>query len=295
MVRDLHLRAEGGSMPSGRVTKPRIGLYRPWSASIDEGWTRWLLETYGLTPTSVRNADVLAGNLRDRYDVIILADIRARTILDGFENGSVPPRYAGGIGQEGARELDAFVRGGGTLVTINGSSQFAVDALHLPVKDVTADLRREDYFASGAIVELLTDPSQPVMSGMPGRAKVLVGGSPVFTTEKEFEGHVLAKYPAEGSPLLSGYFLGETHVQGYAAALDVKHGDGHVVLLGLRPQWRGQPFGSFKILFNAALFTKAVADQAPDNAVFWSAPAAEKTEAADSAGTNGRRARPGGR
>ncbi len=295
MVRDLHLRAEGGSMPSGRVAKPRIGLYRPWSASIDEGWTRWLLETYGLAPTSVRNADVLAGNLRDRYDVVVLADIRARTILEGFESGSVPPRYAGGIGQEGARELDAFVRGGGTLVTINGSSQFAVDALHLPVKDATDGLAREDFFASGAIVELLTDPSQPVMSGMPERAKVFVGGSPVFTTEKGFEGHVLAMYPKEGSPLLSGYFLGEEHVQGYAAALDVAHGDGHVVLLGMRPQWRGQPFGTFKILFNAALFTKAVADQAPDNGAFWTAPAAEKPQAADSAGANGGRGRPGGR
>ena len=137
------------------------------------------------------------------------------------------------------------------------------------MKDVTADLEREDFFASGAIVELLTDPSQPVMSGMPARAKILVGGSPVFTTEKDFEGHVLAKYPSEGSPLLSGYFLGEAHVQGYAAALDVEHGDGHVVLLGMRPQWRGQPFGTFKVLFNAALYAKPVADQTPDNAVFW--------------------------
>lgn len=289
MVRDLHLQAAGGSMPAGRVAKPRIAVYRPWSASIDEGWTRWLLETYGLDPISLRNADVLAGNLRDRYDVIVLADLRARSIMDGFEKGSVPPRYAGGLGQEGVRELDAFVRDGGTLVTINSSSQFAIDELHLPVKNVVADLKRQDFFASGAIVELRTDPSQPVMSGMPERAKVFVGSSPVFSTEKDFEGHVLAKYPDVGSPLLSGYFLGEKHVQGYAAALDVKHGDGHVVLLGMRPQWRGQPFGTFKVLFNAALYTKAVADQAPDNAHFWAAPPAPEKPAAAEAQQNGGR------
>lgn len=295
MVRDLHLRAEGGSMPSERIAKPRIGVYRPWSASIDEGWTRWLLETYGLDPVSLRNADVLAGQLRDRYDVIVLADMRSRTILEGFQKGSVPPRYAGGIGQEGVRELDAFVRAGGTLVAINGSSSFLMEALHLPVKDVTAGLDRETYFASGAIVELLTDPSQPVMSGMPERAKVFVGGSPVFATEDDFEGHVLAKYAEKGSPLLSGYFLGEEHVQGYAAALDVRHGDGHVVLLGMRPQWRGQPFGTFKILFNAALYTEAVAEQAPDNGRFWAAPEKTGGEAADSARASGRARRPGGR
>ena len=290
MVRDLHLQAVGGSMPAGRVARPRIALYRPWASSIDEGWTRWLLETYGLEPTALRNADVLAGNLKDRYDVIVLADIRARTILEGFEKGSIPPRYAGGIGAEGVRELDAFVRAGGTLVTINGSSMFAVDALHLPVKNVVANLKREEFFASGAIVELLTDPSQPVMSGMPERAKIFVGSSPVFSTEKDFRGHVLAKYPDVGSPLLSGYFLGEKHVQGYAAALDVAHGEGHVVLLGMRPQWRGQPFGTFKVLFNAALYSKAVADQAPDNAKFWVAPPApEKPAAAEGAPTGGRR------
>lgn len=288
MVRDLHLQAAGGSMPAGRVAQPRVGLYRPWNASMDEGWTRWVMEMYGIPHTSLYNADVLAGELRDRYDVIVLADIRARSIMEGFAKGSIEPRYEGGLGAEGVRELDAFVRAGGTLVAINGSTGFAVEQLHLPVRDVTAGLRREDFSASGAIVELLVDPSHPVMSGMAPRSKVMVGSSPVFTTEEGFEGHILAKYPTEGTPLLSGYFLGEEHVQGYAAAVDVKHGDGHVVLLGMRPQWRGQPFGSFKVLFNAALYTKAVADQAPDNEGFWSAPA-EKDEEPAEVLTRGRR------
>ena len=221
--------------------------------------------------------------------------LNGRSILNGFAEGTVPPRYAGGIGAEGVRELDAFVRSGGTLVTINGSSSFAIEQLHLPVKDVVAGLRSQDFSASGAIVELLVDPSQPVMSGMPERAKVFIGRSPVFTTEKGFEGHVLAKYPREGTPLLSGYLLGEQHVQGYAAALDVEHGDGHVVLLGMKPQWRGQPFGTFKILFNAALYSSAVAATAPDNGKFWAPPPEKKEEATpaqDNAGGRGRR--PGG-
>jgi uncharacterized membrane protein len=273
LVRDLHLQASAGTASGGRVAQPRVGLYRPWQASMDEGWTRWLLEMYGVAHNSLYNADVLAGDLIGRYDVIVLADMGARTILEGFEKGAVPPRYAGGLGAEGVRELDAFVRAGGTLVAVNGSTAFAVEQLHLPVKDVTSGLRREDFSASGAIVELLVDPSHPVMSGMPERAKVMVGRSPVFTTEEGFRGHVLAKYPDKGTPLLSGYFLGEKHVQGYAAALDVKHGDGRVVLLGVRPQWRGQPFGTFKVVFNAALYSRAVAAQAPENAAFWKAPA----------------------
>jgi hypothetical protein len=65
---------------------------------------------------------------------------------------------------------------------------------------------------------------------------------------------VLAAYPSEGSPLASGYLLGEQYLQRQAAALDVELGRGHVLLLGFRPQWRGQSFGTFRIIFNAALF-----------------------------------------
>jgi hypothetical protein len=245
---------------------------------MDEGWTRWLLESYRIAFTSLYNADVRAGDLRSRYDVIVIADMGTGTIVDGFAVGSVPPRYAGGIGAEGIRELDAFVRAGGTLVTLNGSSDFAIERLHLPVRNVVDEAPREEYFAGGAIVELLADPSHPVMSGMQERSKVFVGSSPVFTTEDGFRGRVLAKYAEQGSPLLSGYFLGESFVQGYAAGLEVEHGEGRVILLGMRPQWRGQPFGTFKVLFNAALYSGAVAARTPDNPGFWQAPPEEETE-----------------
>ena len=71
--------------------------------------------------------------------------------------------------------------------------------------------------------------------------------------------HSLAKFAPAGSPRVSGYLLGEKYLQGMAAALDVVHGKGHVVLIGFRPQWRGQPFGTFRVMFNAALFGRDVA------------------------------------
>ena len=139
------------------------------------------------------------------------------------------------------------------------SSDFAINALHLPVRNVVAGLKRTDYFSSGSILEVNTDPSHPVMAGMPEKAKVFVEGSPVFAPTEGFEGIVLARYAKEGSPLLSGYLLGEKYLQGQAAAVDVKHGRGHVVLIGFRPQWRGQPFGTFKVVFNSLFFGGAVA------------------------------------
>jgi hypothetical protein len=110
------------------------------------------------------------------------------------------------------------------------------------------------------------------MAGMPARAKIFFDGSPVFTTLPGFQGYILAKYAARGSPLLSGYLLGERHVNGFAAAVDVKHGRGHVILIGFRPQWRGQPTGTFRVVFNAALYGGELAERATGTPEFWSAP-----------------------
>ena len=272
IVSDYALQAERTGAVGTGIRQPRIGLYRPWQGTIDEGWTRWLLERYEFEFVSVYNHDMIAGDLRDRFDVLIFADISSRQILNGYATGSVPPRYVGGIGDEGVRALDRFVRAGGTLVTWNNGSTFAVEQLHLPVENVVADIEREKFFMSGSLLAMEVDPSHPVMSGMPERSKVFVSRSPVFTTKEGFEGAVLARYQTAGSPLLSGYLLGEENLQGYASALDVVHGDGHVILLGMRPQWRGQPFGNFRIAFNAALYSSEVAGVRPDNSNFWAAP-----------------------
>ncbi|MGD2121571.1 MAG: M14 family metallopeptidase [Gemmatimonadota bacterium] len=276
LARELSLRAQGAGESGQRVARPRVGLFRPWQASMDEGWTRWLLERYGFGLVSVRNADIKAGSLAGRFDVLILADYGARTILEGYGVGSVPPQFAGGIGAEGVRALDEFVSAGGTLVCLNGSSQFAIDELQLPVRNVVAGLRGEDYSISGSILEIRTDPAHPVMAGMPSRSAVFFSRSPVFTVTEEFEGAVLAKYADTGSPLLSGFLLGEEYLHGYAAALDVRHGEGHVILVGFKPQWRGQPFGTFRVLFNAALFHGPHAAAAQGTPGFWQPPAGDE-------------------
>jgi hypothetical protein len=62
---------------------------------------------------------------------------------------------------------------------------------------------------------------------------------------------VVARYPEKESPLASGFLQGAALIQGKAAAIDAELGQGHVLLLGFRPQWRGQPFGTFRVIFNA--------------------------------------------
>jgi len=270
-VTEMSLRATRGAGAGAPVAR-RIGIYKPYTASMDEGWTEWLFDQYELPYITISNADLQAGALGDRFDVIVFASDAPRTIREGFAPGTVPARYESGAGDAGARSLEQFARGGGTLVFLNESADYAIDALHLPVKNVVRGLASKDYFASGSILEVVTDPSHPVMAGMPERAKVFIDDSPVFTTTEGFEGTAIAKYQSAGSPLLSGYLLGEKRINNMAAALDVKLGSGHAVLIGFRPQWRGQPVGSFRVLLNAALYGRDVAARAKPGAAFWKAP-----------------------
>ena len=278
LVQDFALRATLGSGEGTPLPRPQIGLYRPWSPSMDEGWTRWLLEEHGFEFTNLRSADVHAGNLGDRYPVIVLPSERPQSLMEGFAPGSVPARYEGGLGDVGIRELEAFVRGGGTLVCMDASSDLCIDELALPVSNVARGLARDEFFSSGSIFEVNVDSGHPVMAGMPDRSKIFFYRSPVFTTEDGFEGSVLASYGSDGSPLLSGYLLGEEHLQGQAAAVDVRLGEGHVILLGFRTQWRGQPRGTFPVLFNSLLFHGAGAREASGTDGFWTKPTPKETE-----------------
>lgn len=254
LVTAYALQAERVATPAGarEIRRPRVGLYRPWMASMDEGWTRWMLERYGFQVVSLYPQDFRNATLAGRVDALIIAD-EARGVLDGYAKGVVPAQYEGGIGEDGVRAIDAFVKGGGTLVVFNRATAFAIERFALPVKNVVAGMKRQEFFTGGSVLEVEATTSHPVMAGMPERAAIFVEASPAFETGEGFTGAVLARYQVTGSPLLSGYLLGERFLNNRAAALDVPHGKGHIVLLGFRPQWRGQPFGTFRVVFNAVL------------------------------------------
>jgi hypothetical protein len=234
---------------------PRIGVYRPWAASMDEGWTRWLLEQFKFPYTNLYNADVQAGHLKERFDVIVIADMSQRVILEGHQPGTIEGRYAGGIGQAGVDELRDFVTAGGTLVTMNNSSQFAIEKFNLPVTNVLNGLRPADFNCPGALLRVeIPDTAHPLVAGAGKLATVMFERGPAFETKAGFRGKVLASYPKETSPLMSGFISKPDKIQGKAALLDVQLGSGHIVMIGFRSQWRGQPHGTFKFLFNALYY-----------------------------------------
>ena len=132
---------------------------------MDEGWTRWVLEQHKFPFTNLYNADIRGGHLRDRYDAIILPDMAERTILDGHRPGTIPERYAGGIGEEGAQELREFVNAGGTLIAFNNASLFAIGQLQLPVENAIAGVTPCTGCLLSAHIE---DAKSPLDGGVAG-------------------------------------------------------------------------------------------------------------------------------
>ena len=261
----------------------RIALYKAAPGNMDQGWTEWLLDTHDFKYTLIGPADLRAGDLGARFDVILMASQSLTSAGRGGGRGGAPaagaPTGRGGgppavSADDSARvaSIDAFVRGGGTVVAWNQGTTSLISTLQLPVRNVVAGIPRQEYFTGVSIMRATVDTTHPVMAGMPAEADVVVSGSPVFTTMDGFEGAVLAKYPAQGSPLRSGFLHGEERMRGQAAAIDVKRGSGHIILIAFQPQWRGQPYGTFRVVFNSAFFSRDVSASAVGAPGFWTRP-----------------------
>lgn len=246
------------------ASKPRFGLYQPWTASMDEGWTRYVLDTHEYDYANIHNAEIRAGNLNTRYDAIVLPSIGTEEILQGHEPNTTAPEYVGGIGDEGVVALQDFVSAGGTLVCIDDSANLPIDRFNIPVKNVVRGLESSEFFCPGSVLRLsVTDASHPVAWGIPNWYSGYFARSQAFDvaaldTENEsgrapadrFPAKVISRY-SDTVLLESGWIRGEDYIADKPAIVEVDYGDGHIVLIGFGVQRRAQPHGTFPILFNA--------------------------------------------
>jgi hypothetical protein len=233
----------------------RIAIFRNASPSMDEGWTRWVFDQYRIPFTMLTARDIRAGGLAAKFDAIIIPDQNPRAIARG-PNGNYPDSLKGGLGEPGAAALAAFVDAGGTLLAFNDASEYAIDALALPVKNVLAGVRPSDFYAPGSIIKVDFDRANPLTAGLTAPIDgVWFETSPAFDVTDTARTTVVARYPAAsaGNPLLSGWLLGGEKLGGRAAMVDVTRGKGHVILYGFRPQYRAQSIATFPLIWNALM------------------------------------------
>ena len=262
----------------------RVAIYKSHVPAIDEGWTRWAIENqfwWGRTNDSwcgphavaLEDARVKESNLGDNFDVLIIPDQPPRTILGGHRSGTMPPEYTGGLGEKGVKAVREFVEQGGTLVCLNRASDFAIEQFKLPLRDVVLDLPRADFYVPGSILRIELDTSDPIAKGMPRESIAWAEDSPVFEVTSGAgvspataahqsntgkmpvpQVHVIAWYPPDKDPLLSGWLLGGERIRGKAALVEVTMGKGRIILFGFRPQYRAQSLATYPLFFNAIAY-----------------------------------------
>lgn len=252
---------------------PRVALYRPWAVSMDEGWTRWILEQHGFDPRTLAPKDLQAGKLRDRFDVLVLPDVSKGLLLEGRFGAAdgirrfqedLPAEFQGGMGREGVKALKEFVEQGGTVVALASSSDLLIDEFPLPVRNALATASAgagrgssmtEEFSCPGSILHMHFSPDHPVAWGMPSEGFGFLDHAQAFQTSPTSPQNrraVVASYPEDAKDLLaSGWIRGGERLERKASAVALEVGKGRVVLFGFRVQHRAQTESTFKLLFNA--------------------------------------------
>lgn len=243
------------------LKKVRVALYQPYTANMDEGWTRLLLENYQFDFKNIYNKDFKNKKLKDLYDVIIIPDMSGDLIKNGKPSGDnarfyrpKPAEYEGGIEKEGVENLKTFVeKDGGYLITLGQACNFAIEDLGLKVTNVLKNVKADDFYCPGSLVRMTVNNQHPIGYGFDNEVIGYLSDNIAFSTTvpyADYDRNVIVRYPTSNI-LKSGFLLGEDYLYRRSAIVDVKQKKGHVILLGFKVQNRHQTFGTFKFLFNA--------------------------------------------
>jgi hypothetical protein len=245
--------AVGGVLGWTTVKRPRIGLYRSFIPNNDEGWTRWLLEQFGFVYASLENKEIQAGGLQQHFDVIVFPDATPGSMEDGYRPRSMPPEFTGGLGTTGADALREFASAGGTLIFLNRASEYATLHLGVAARNVVHGVSNTEYYSPGSLLNARLDTHHPLAAGLPEDLAIWSELSPAWDIQGNAQETAPVRYP-DANLLASGWLLGEKYLAGKAALVDARLGSGHVILFGMRPQYRAQSYQTFKLFFNALLY-----------------------------------------
>ena len=259
-------RVSGGTIA---LKAPRLGMYKRYGGgNMDEGWTNWLLQDFEFTFTSIFNKDMKASSVAQNYDVIIIPDDSVNAIIEGRQrrrggreqgDEDVPEEYRGGIGDEGVKNLKTFVKNGGTLITFNGSYEFAKNLFKLPIENTLEGVSTKEFWCPGSTLNIAVDNTHPIAYGMQQNTTALFRQSPSLLVSA-IEGGANVAVPAryhEQDLLQSGWLLGEKHLSNRPVVIEFQVEKGKVIILATPAQFRAQMHGTFKFLFNSIFYGAA--------------------------------------
>ncbi|HVR69490.1 MAG TPA: peptidase, partial [Vicinamibacteria bacterium] len=156
-----------------------------------------------------------------------------------------------------------FIEAGGEVLTIGSATRLAY-MLDLPLKNALVErtasgeerpLPSEKYYIPGSLLEVAVDTAASIAWGSPRTVDVMFDESPAFRLDADAAAkglRAVAWYDSP-TPLRSGWAWGQEHLNGAAAIVEARLGQGTVYLFGPEILFRSQPHGTFRFFFNALL------------------------------------------
>jgi hypothetical protein len=249
------LNLEPQSEPFAKQPNPlkkavRIGLYKSFAASTDEGWTRFVFDSWNIPFKSLLDADVRRGDLKNDFETIVLPSMSESQIVNGLQKNDYPNEFTGGIGADGIENLRRFVQSGGTLICFDDSCKMLIKQFSLPLKNALEKLKTSEFYCPGSILQLEVDTNSPLGKNLKKQTPAYFINSSAFEATDESRVRVIARYAARNA-LLSGWLRGEKYLNGKIALAETDLGKGKIILFAFRPQHRGQTWATFPFIFNA--------------------------------------------
>jgi len=266
--------------PSGEALKlnpVRIGLVDVYGGNSSVGWTRWLLEQFEFPFEIIYPPTLDAGNLANRFDVLILQhnvygeDWRFFRFNEAPDPKKIPEKYHPMLGritpEKTVPQLKQFVQAGGSVIAL-GTSTALAGVLGLPVKDHLTEMDREGkerhlanekFYIPGSLLRARINNQDPLAYGMPDEVDLFYDNSPLFrlSPDASIEKTNAVAWFSGKEPLVSGWAWGQQYLDGGTAVAEASVGEGKVLLLGPDVVFRGQPHATFKLLFNGLYYGAA--------------------------------------
>ncbi|MEE1947315.1 M14 metallopeptidase family protein [Pedobacter sp. KR3-3] len=258
-----------------KIAPARIALWDTYGGSMDSGWIRFIMEQYHFDATVIYAPDIDAGNLKDKYDVIVFVDGSIPAFNPNPANAggrgfggpapeTVPEQYRARIGrmsqEKSIPQLKKFLEAGGEIVAIGSATNLAAH-LDLPVRNAIVELvggvekrlPAEKYYVPGSVLNVALDSKQPANWGMDSTADVYFDNSPVFKLSADAVSSGKIKplaWFANATPLRSGWAWGQSYLQDGVTAFEADYGKGKLFAFGPEITFRAQTHGTFKWMFN---------------------------------------------
>ena len=297
VIENTLLEVEGvRSLPRGKLIDldvPRIGLIHSWISTQDPGWVRYTLDQSKVPYKIIEKTELRAGNLREKYDVILVPNFGRRgslkALISGVDKKWSPLAYTttpktpshgkivsssditGGFGFEGLTALQAFINKGGTYIGLGSGGSLAVDSGM--VRDIS--MSRPNINTPGSVITMkITNSSSPLTFGYTGITHAFRGNTPIYRIGKDDRDLVVAQFGTKKAsvrpwekdkskkkkekttPLvLSGGILsGKNALNGAPAILEKSVGRGQVILFGWNPMHRHLNHHDHAFVYNALIF-----------------------------------------